>query len=85
MAGPVWIKLGRNVPWEVRFKNCSQNLIPSKTLVCRGKEIEFFKQFFRNLLLRTLFKNCSRNFDPSINMALVNQGLLQKKFLINLL
>ena len=50
-AGPVWTKLGRSVPWEVFFKNCSQNLIPSKTLVCHGNETEFFKQFFKNLLL----------------------------------
>ena len=27
-AGPIWTKLGRNVPWEVLFKKCSQNLIP---------------------------------------------------------
>ena len=26
-------KFGRNVPWEVLIKICSQNLIPSKTLV----------------------------------------------------
>ena len=32
-AVPIWTKLGRNVPWEVLFKACSQNLIPSKTLV----------------------------------------------------
>ena len=32
-AEPIWTKLGRNVPWEVLFKNCSQNLIPSKILV----------------------------------------------------
>ena len=32
-AGPIWTKVGRNVPSEVLFKNCSQNLIPSKTLV----------------------------------------------------
>ena len=27
-TGPVWTKLGRNVPWEVLFENRSQNLIP---------------------------------------------------------
>ena len=27
------LNLGRNVPWEVLFKNCSQNLIPSEALV----------------------------------------------------
>ena len=26
-------KFGSNVPWEVLFKNCSQNLIPSKNSV----------------------------------------------------
>ena len=30
---PTWTKLGRNVLLEAFFKNCSQNLIPSKTLV----------------------------------------------------
>ena len=25
-TGPIWTKLGRNVPWEVLFKICSQNL-----------------------------------------------------------
>ena len=28
-AGPIWNKLGRNVPLEVLFLNCSHNLIPS--------------------------------------------------------
>ena len=32
-AGPILTKLGRNVSWEALFKTCSQNLIPSKTLV----------------------------------------------------
>ena len=49
-ARPIWTKLGRILPWEVLLKNCSQNLIPSKT-GCHGNEIEFFKQFFKNLLL----------------------------------
>ena len=57
-AGPIWTKLGRNVPSEVLFKNCSQNLIPSKT-GCHGNGIEFFKQFFKNLLLR----NCWTDFE----------------------
>ena len=47
-ARPIWTKLGRYVPWEVLFKNCSQNLIE---FGCHGNEIEFFKQFFKNLLL----------------------------------
>ena len=73
------------------FKNCSQNLIPSETLVAMATKIEFFKQFFKNLLLNhwsdfliisqecslvTHFKNYSRNFDRSINMALVNGRFL---------
>ena len=56
-----------------------------------GKEIELFKQFFKNLLwnrrsdfeiilqecsLYDPFQNCSQNFDLSINMALVNGGFL---------
>ena len=50
-AGPIRTKRGRSVPWEVLFKNWSQNLIPSKT-GCHDNEMEFFKQFFKNLLLR---------------------------------
>ena len=38
---PIWTKLGRNVPWEVLFKNCSQNLIPSKTLVAIATKLNF--------------------------------------------
>ena len=34
------------------FKNCSQNLIPSKTLVAMATKLNFFKQFLKNLLLR---------------------------------
>ena len=60
---------------------------------CHGNEMEFFKQFFKNLLiwnrwsdfeiisqecsLGDLFKNCLRNFDLSKNMALMNGGFLQ--------
>ena len=40
-AGPIWTKLGRNVPWEVLFKSCSQNLIPSKTLVAMATKLNF--------------------------------------------
>ena len=40
-AGPIWTKLGRNVPWEVLFKICSQNLIPSKTLVAMATKLNF--------------------------------------------
>ena len=44
-----WAKLGRNVPWQVFFKNCPKNLIPSKTLTAMATKL-FFKQFFKNLL-----------------------------------
>ena len=40
-AGPIWTKLGRNVPWEVLFKNYSQYLIPSKTLVAMATKWNF--------------------------------------------
>ena len=40
-AGPIWTKLGRNVPWNVLFKICSQNLIPSKTLVPMATKLNF--------------------------------------------
>ena len=88
----IWTKLDRNIPWEVLFKNCSQNLIPSKTVVAIATKWIFFKQFFINFLLWnrwsdfeiisrecfqvTQFKNCSQSFDPSINMALVNGSFL---------
>ena len=32
-AGPIQTKLGRNFAWEVLFKKCSQNFIPSNTLI----------------------------------------------------
>ena len=91
-AQPIWTKLGRNVPWEVLFKNCSQNLIPSKTLVAMVIKWNFLSNslkisspgiagpilelFHRNVPWVNLFKKCLRNFDPSINMALVNGGFL---------
>ena len=40
-AWPIWTKLGRNVPEEVFFKRCSQNLIPSKTLVAMATKLNF--------------------------------------------
>ena len=59
---------------------------------CHGNEIDFFKQFFKNLLLWNhrsdfeiisqecflgdFFQKCSRNFDPPKNMAVVNGGFL---------
>ena len=45
-AGPIWTKLGQNVSLEVFFKNHSQNLIPSKTLVARAKKWIFFLAIF---------------------------------------
>ena len=91
-AGPVWTKLCKNVPWEILFKSCSQNLIPSKILVAMATKLNFLsnslkifysespgpilKSFHRNVPCVTLFKNCLQNFDPSINMALVNGGFL---------
>ena len=50
-AGPIWTKLGRNVPLKVFFKTCPQNWIPSKTLVAMATKLNF-KQFLKNLLLR---------------------------------
>ena len=85
-------KLGRNVTWEVLFKNCSQNLIPSKTLVAMATKWNFLanslkifssetaswilKLFHRDVPWVTLFKNCSWSFDPSKIVALVNGGFL---------
>ena len=40
-AGPIWTKLGRNVPKKVLFEICSQNLIPSKTLVAMATKLNF--------------------------------------------
>ena len=40
-VGPIWTKLGRNISWEVLFKTCSQNLIPSKTLVAMATKLNF--------------------------------------------
>ena len=73
-AGLIWTKLGRNVPWEVLFKNCSQNLIPSKTLVAMATKWNFLanslkifssetaswilKLFDRDVPWVTLFKSC---------------------------
>ena len=35
--------LGRNNPWVVLFKNCLQNLIPSKTLVAMATKWNFLR------------------------------------------
>ena len=58
---------------------------------CHGNEMEFFKQFFKNLLWNCLsnfeivsqecslsdpFQKCLWNFDLLINMAVVNGGFL---------
>ena len=54
-AGSMWIKLGKNIPLEVLFKNHSQNLIPSKILLAMakiwnyltsGKILKLFKYVF---------------------------------------
>ena len=55
IAGPIWTKPGRNV----LFKNCSQNLIPSKTPVAMATKLIFFRQFLKILLLR----NCWSDFE----------------------
>ena len=79
LGGPLW-------------KNCSQNLIPSKTLVAMATKWNFLanslkifssetasrilKLFHRDVPWVTLFKNCSWNYDPSKIVALVNGGFL---------
>ena len=40
-AGPVWTKLGRNFPWDILYKNCSHNLISSKTMVAMATKWNF--------------------------------------------
>ena len=50
-AGPICTKLCRNVLSEVLFKNCSKNLISSKTLVAMAMKLHFIQQFFKNLHL----------------------------------
>ena len=92
-TGPIWTKLGRNVPWEVLFKNFFTEFDSIKNSGCHGNEIEFLsnslkifssesigpilKYFHRNVPYVTLFKDCSRNFDRPQNMALVNGGVLR--------
>ena len=57
-AGPIFTKLGRNVPLEVFFKDCSQNMIPSKTLVAmatkRNSVSNSLKIFFSGTAGQTL-------------------------------
>ena len=60
--------LGRNVLWEVHFRNCSQNLIPTKT-ACNGNQVEFSKKLFKNIFLwnhwsdfEIISQKCSLNF-----------------------
>ena len=48
-AGPIWTKLVRNVPWEVLLKNCSQNLIPSKTLVAMATKLNFLSNSLKKI------------------------------------
>ena len=55
-------------------------LDPRLNLVFQNDSVvSFYNENPGNVTLVTLFKNCSQNFDPSINMALVNVGLLHNK------
>ena len=55
-AGPIWTKLGRNGPWEVLFKTCSQNLIPSKTLVAIATKLNFLSDSLKSSPLEPLVR-----------------------------
>ena len=48
-SGPVGTMLGRNVSWEVLFRICSQNLIPSKVLVVRSTKWNFSAIFLKKI------------------------------------
>ena len=50
-VGPIWNKLGRNIPWEMLFKKLFTEFDSIKNLGCHGNQMKFFKQCFRNLLL----------------------------------
>ena len=52
----MWTELGSNDLWDVFFKNCSQNSIPSKTLVAMAMKW-IFKQFYKNILLWNHWSN----------------------------
>ena len=99
-TGPIWIKLGRNVPWEILFKNFCRiwfhqklwlpwqrnlNFLSNSLKIFSGTEGLILKLFHRNVPWVTLFKNSSRNFDPPINMALVNAGFLHYRDMKKLL
>ena len=56
-AGPIRTKLGNNVPWEVLFKTCTQNLIPSKTLVALVTKCNFLSNSLK------IFWNCWSDFE----------------------
>ena len=43
-AGPIWTKLGRNVPLEVLFKNLFTKYDSLKNSGCHGNKMEFLKQ-----------------------------------------
>ena len=64
-AGPSWTKPGRNVPCQA-WQECSQNFIPSKTLVAMATNWNFLSNSLQNLLL----------WNRAKNMALVNGNLL---------
>ena len=50
-AGPILMKLGRDVPCVKLYKNCSKNLIPSITLVAMATKRKKINKIFENLLL----------------------------------
>ena len=83
-----WANLDQTL--EVLFKNCSKNLIPSKTGVAMATKWNFLSGSLKNILCNRWsdfdpFQNFFVKFDLSINMALVNRGFLHytniKKFL----
>ena len=50
-TGLIWTKLGRNVLWEVQFYKLFTEFGSIKFCGCDGNQMEFFKQFFKNLFL----------------------------------
>ena len=46
-AGPILTKLGRNVPWEVLFKNLFTEFDSIKNCGCQATKWNFFKQLFK--------------------------------------
>ena len=83
-TGPIWTKFGRNIPWEFLFKNCSENLIPSKTLVAMVMKCNFLsnslKIFSSGTDLEIISRECSLG-DPFKKVLLYTD---MKKFLKSL-